>query len=295
MKTCGSLLIGCFLFLSMSNSLTAQINSGTVKTWYSLSVNTRLTKNLSATFGQFYGFDVDPYEKGFGQKSFRLSFKGGKHLSLSAGYSKTTVSGKEQGKSKSRFYGGVSWKSKLGVWRISNGLRYEKHSQEEKRYSGRVIYSFLLRPKSKLLVPKIRLTPFLGTQFYYNIGGKPLRQYDSDGTKLAKVAPYGLHRFRVRWGISFKPVKAVKFTFYNMYQKEFNTKGAINNHHQINVENPETKHISRRFSNYLVFGVNAKLYLRHVFSHNNKRSHRKTEKADEPDLYPDLMEGGASF
>ncbi len=250
------------ILLFTAFNCSAQSSQRPIKIWYSLGVSGKVTDELTINFGRMYSYDTEPYGQGYFQNTVGLYYRSLKHLSFSAGYTQTNILREEKPNlKKNRFYGAVSWKSKWDIWRISNAVKLEKHGSKEKKYNYRVIYSFYVRPRSDLIVPKIRLTPFFSSQFFYNIGGKPISQYDMEGNKLGKFEPNGWHRLRLRTGFYIKPIKHLKLTFYGIYQKEFNTGWAVKNHRQINVQNPKSGNISRAYKNYFVLGVSAKYYL----------------------------------
>ncbi len=251
----------------------AQTSQRPIKIWYGLSVSSKLTDVLAINFGKMYGYNTGPYDQNYSHNSIGLYYRPSKHLSLSAGYMMTNIP--KEGKAdlkKYRFYGAVSWKKKLEQWRISNAIRLEKHSPNEKKYSYRIIYSFYVRPKSNLIADKIKLTPFFGTRFYYNIGGNPISQYDFEGNKVGKFTPDGWHRLRLRTGFYFKPIKHLKFTIYGIYQEEFNTRTAVKNQRRINVVNPKSGNISRSYRNYFILGISAKYYLPKIGKFMKKKS-----------------------
>ncbi|HFA47878.1 MAG TPA: hypothetical protein ENJ95_02530 [Bacteroidetes bacterium] len=116
----------------------------------------------------------------------------------------------------------------------------------------------------------MKLTPFISTQLFQNIGGEPISQYDREGNKTGRFAPEGLHRGRVRTGIYFKPAKYMKVTVFGMFQKEFNTIWSEKNNRNINVKSPKSGKTYRRFNDYFVAGLSAKFYVPH---------HKKSKKS----------------
>lgn len=256
--------------------LWSQDRENPLKIWNSVGVRASLTEDLHLYVNQLYGFNSAPLDLSFIQTSVRIQYRFGKHLNLSAGYlSSNSIRKDAPNKRKYRYFGTLSWRSKLDIWRISNGFKFEIHDPKETRYDYRFIYSFYIRPKSNLIAPKIKLTPFFNVQLYYNIGGKPITQYDDEGNKIGRFEPEGFHRVRLKSGFYLKPVKRIKLTFYGMYQKEFNTPRAIKSHRMINIENPVTGNISRPFQNYFVAGMSLRFYL----SNSSKR--KKVDTSDD--------------
>ena len=262
-----------YILLLFSLSAICQENSRPLKAWYSIGVSEKISKKISWGYNRTYGFATSPHGLKYIQNTFSLRIKQGRHMSLSAGYTNTgTMGGEKTSPNKYRYFGAINWRAKKNIWRIYNGLKYEKHSPDERKYAHRLIYSFYIRPKSNLIAPKIKLTPFFNTQLYYNIGGKAISQYDIEGSKIGKSVPNGLHRIRWRTGFYFKPTKRIKLTIYGMAQEEFNTPRARRNHKEINVLNPRTGKTSRRFNNYFVLGMSAKYYLPSFYKKKNRRN-----------------------
>jgi hypothetical protein len=250
------------VLMSLSICLWAQKPEATLKLWSSVALRANIVHKLSVDLSRMYGFSTMPLSLQFTQTSARLQYSPGSHLTLSASW---LVSRAERnngrGLSKYRYSGLIGWRSKFRIWRAANSVKIEFFDSNETRYDKRVIYSFYIRPKNMKISRATKWAPFFNIRFYYNMGGKAITQYDKEGDKIGNFSPEGVHRARFRMGVYFKLYKTLKVTLQAMYQEEFNTIWSLKQNKKINVRNPNTGKITRRFQNYYVLGVSAKMYI----------------------------------
>ena len=71
-----------------------------------------------------------------------------------------------------------------------------------------------------------------------------------------------------------------------MHQEEFNTIWALKNHSLINVQNPNTGKISRRFQNYLVVGTSIRIYFPTIIK---TKKIKKTNPTKEPEEFDGIL------
>ncbi|RMG24333.1 MAG: DUF2490 domain-containing protein [Bacteroidetes bacterium] len=272
-------LIACLGLGALGQNRPRDINQ-----WLVVGVYTKLNKQFSLNLGQNYGFDYEPRKLKYVQTSGSIGYRLSSSLWLSAA-TQWTASPREEGFShKWRFAAGISLRTRLKNWQLSNSLNVEQHTKKEKKYRLRLIYTFYLKPKSLVNLGDFKFMPFASTRLYYNIGGSPISQYNAEGKRVVKQSPDGLHRFRGTLGIYFRPTKSLKLTLYSMLQEEFNTPWDIQNHRRINVVNPRTGRVSRAFSNKLVLGISIKYYLPTLLGERKKRLARQAS-SQKPENY----------
>lgn len=254
-----------------------------LRVWNSIGLRAPFGGPLVLDINHQFGFDAQPWELKFTQSTANLEWNVGKQLDLAGGVVMTSPlrDNEETTLRKFRYYLAADWNNKSGIWRYSNGLKFEAYDRFETKYNYRVVYSFFIRTKSNLILPKLQFTPFLSTNLFYNIGGSAITAYDPEGNKLGRFVPEGLHRARIRAGFSIKPVDFFKLTFSGMFQKEFNTPWDIRQHRSINMINPLSGNISRRFQDYLVAGVSAKVYLPEWKGRNKEKREKKNRQPHE--------------
>ena len=122
--------------------------------------------------------------------------------------------------------------------RLRNNFGVQYYLTQLEKYQLRFTYKGKLYWYDKNLPMKLK--PFIQTSLYYYQGGIPIIYYDNQGNIDSFKSPNGLHRYRLKFGISLKPVKKVKqlgITIYYAIQQEFNLKGFGND---LNVVRPGT-------------------------------------------------------
>jgi hypothetical protein len=251
-----------YILILLSFSVSAQSPKDPSKLWSSAGLRVKLAKKMNAEINQMYGFDSAPVTLRFTQTSARIQYSPGGHLSFSAGWLVTKSLRRQKPViHKYRYTGSVAWRSKIEIWRLTNSIKIELFDIRETRYDKRIIYSFYIKPKTMKMAPKIKWSPFINMRFYYNMGGKAISQYNNEGARIGKFTPDGLHRLRLKSGVYFKLFKKLKITLQGTYQEEFNTIWSVKNNQNINVRNPKSGNITRRFQNYFVLSISAKWYL----------------------------------
>lgn len=137
-------------------------------------------------------------------------------------------------------------------------------------------YRFTYRSKLYLRNRKwpLELSPFTQFSLYYYQGGNPIvgelegeegeegedGDLDSLATEVVRFqAPNGFHRYRIKAGISFKPIESIPnlgVVLYYAFNKEFNINGLGNNLHVLDPEEGRTHY---RFNNYAIYGIQINL------------------------------------
>jgi hypothetical protein len=108
---------------------------------------------------------------------------------------------------------------------------------------------------------------------FYNIGGNPIQYYDKNEVSTVMQTPDGFHRGRLSLNLNSKISKYLSLSVYYMMQREFNL--FTDDYHKINIVNPVTGNIIRRFQDYNVIGTSLSLDF-NLYKKKNK-STKKTE------------------
>ena len=113
--------------------------------------------------------------------------------------------------------------------KISNRILVQQFFPSLEKYSTRIqLVSRLSYRKSDL---PMALKPFAQGALYYYAGGVPLLYpEDESDTLFYEASPNGWHRFRVKVGASFRPIKSMKnfnITAYYAWNREFNTNRGV--------------------------------------------------------------------
>lgn len=149
-------------------------------------------------------------------------------------------------------------------WRFDQELGAQFYFPQLEKYQYRFQYNVRLTYRRKKM--PMRLRPFVQASLFYYLNGIPDFYYNEDGSLGEYKSPDGLHRYRVKYGVSFRPVKSIKklnMVLYYNTQKEFNLPGLGND---LNVTSPlqESKDIQRikyPLNNYNVYGIQLNLFL----------------------------------
>lgn len=95
--------------------------------------------------------------------------------------------------------------------------------------------------------------------YYYN-GGKEFEKSLDEQAELSMTdPPNGIHRYRLRAGLSFKPIpryKPLSLVFYYATQREFNIQGFGND---LNIEVDYQNKPLLPFNNFNIIGIQASL------------------------------------
>ncbi len=140
--------------------------------------------------------------------------------------------------------------------RLSNRLIVQQYIPRFEKYQTRIQYNVKLSYRRGNL--PIALKPFVQGALYFYLNGEPISYYD-DNFNLVEVAPpNGFHRYRVRFGTSFRPVpkyKKLSIVLYFALNREFNFSWLGKD---INVPNPPQNGViytSYQFNNYNILGA----------------------------------------
>ena len=235
------------LFLASVFSVNAQND---LKSWNSAQLNLSFTKKLDLRFSHLRGYNIsNGFSSDFSQSSVHLDYDFTKRFSMSTGAILGSFSAVDGA---NRFVLRGTYKIPLAdVLNWSNSIQGEIHSSTETRYRYRLIYITRLSTKRRL--DFLRLSPSVSYSLFYNIGGNPIQYYDKNEVPTVQQTPDGFHRGRLSLNLNSKITKNLSLSVYYMMQREFNL--FTNDYHKINIVNPVTGKIIRRFQDYNVIGT----------------------------------------
>jgi hypothetical protein len=259
----------CSLFLASVFSVNAQND---LKNWNSAQLDLSLTKKLDLRFGHLRGYNIsNGFSSDFNQSSIHIDYDFTKRFSMSTGAILGSLSAADGA---NRFTLRGTYKTPIAdILSWSNSIQGEVHSSNETRYKYRLIYITRLATKKRL--DFLRLSPSVSYSLFYNIGGNPIQYYDKNEIPTVRQTPDGFHRGRLSFNLNSRITKNLSFSIYYMMQREFNL--FTDDYHKINIVNPVTGKITRRFQDYNVIGTTL------AFDFNlYKKKKKSTRKIEDP-------------
>ena len=277
--------------ISFGTSRAQDLTTGK-KVWYSFYTNGKLGQKTTLEYYQLNGFNLNRHSFSFNQQEVLLDYRLKRSHHIYSAYSFSLykyISAYER-----RYSLEPNALNTIGFHRLAIGYRHKKrlnatfllnqdaaiqvYAPRLTKYRARVVY------RAKISANRagwpMRAKPFVQGGIFYYMGGTPIPYYseeaiDSLGENATpeKIAsPNGLHRARVRAGISFKPIKKcenLSLTFYWALNKEFNLFGNDLNSEvpedvdtgEFNFE-PNGENIYNKFNNYHIFGIHLTYLIR---------------------------------
>tara|TARA_B100000674_G_scaffold223733_1_gene183561 strand:- start:1208 stop:2026 length:819 start_codon:yes stop_codon:yes gene_type:complete len=161
-----------------------------------------------------------------------------------------------------RFGFGTQYSYKINRnFRVLNKVVAQLYTPRLQKYKYRYMHVFTLNYRHRKLPFKLR--PFAQSFLYYYSGGFNY-DYKNEEGEIDSAPPNGLHRYRVRFGFSFKPVPKMKLLTLKAYygfQQEFNTPWG----NDLNVKRIGTytgnMFTDMKFNNYTIWGLQLNLIL----------------------------------
>jgi|GEM_PF-2906294 len=259
------LFFGCLILFSPR--LYGQDPKPGFKSWFDYTMSYRLSKKYSFSFNQIWSLNVNPYRVGFIQNDLRLTYRLKYRTFLSIGYVWSLF--KDSPSLRNRYDKIPNFTGMLGFSRVYTQFSYKhnfyskrvqlKHTgsfqyffPQLKKYQYRLTYAAKLYFRVKNF--PWRGVPFVENKFFVYLGGVPARYYDETGNIIDRRSTNGIHRYRIKTGIRFRPSKKRFYlTPYFFFQKEFNP-GFLSS--DLNIAIPNSNRVSYRFNDYFVAGLN---------------------------------------
>tara|TARA_Y100000589_G_scaffold312872_1_gene333652 strand:- start:2051 stop:2869 length:819 start_codon:yes stop_codon:yes gene_type:complete len=268
--------ITLFLFLVMSFVVCSQDLTNNQKLW--LSNYTFVKLNSRFSLDNFYVMSYDLHKNnrfGFAQTDLGFNYHLNKKLRFFMAYSNSqfrflnSYYNRYDREPNSlgymtfhRFGLGTQYIYKINRnFRVINRVVAQFYTPKLQKYKYRHMHVFTINYRHRKLPFRIR--PFAQSFLYYYSGGFDY-EYKNETSEVESAPPNGLHRYRIRFGFSFKPLPKVKLLTLKAYygfQQEFNTPWG----NDLNVERignyTGNVYTDMKFNNYIIWGVQFNLIL----------------------------------
>jgi len=236
-------VLGLILIIAGCNLLQSQ---NEVKLWTAHSYSTKVSDKWRIRAGQLYLFDENVSLSSL-QNSARLEYRLDKKFRLGLGYTRSSDPADVDQTAKNRVETRFRYRVRWGKLRIYNYLRGEWHFPERSKFEYRIRYALGLHAGDWGM--PLRITPYITNELHYYLNGRPFQYRDGNGEKLVKQSPDGLHAYRIRLGVRFRPFKRASASLSFMRQTEFNIGSPFR---RLNVTDPRNGEIKRSFNNFSV-------------------------------------------
>lgn len=253
--------------LSISQTLAQDLRPG-VKTWFDYTLEYNFKKSYTFGFNQIFSMNTSPYRLGFIQNDFGFDYRIKRRMYIGVGYVWTLFKDSKSLRERygldpniigmldfNRIYLDYSYKHDFFSKRVAlkHKFSFQYFWPELRKYQYRITYAFKFYFRFKNFL--WNGVPYLENKFYVYLDGIPANYYDIVTGEIVKTSPpNGLHRYRIKAGVRFKPTKKRFYvTPYFFYQREFNTGLLPGN--DLQIINPNTGSFSYTFNNYFVAGI----------------------------------------
>ncbi len=268
-KIC-TIIVGLILFCI--NITSAQDDEPRNSIWYSNYIYVKLNKKFYLDNFLVSAFDLDKKHRfGFIQTDLALNYRLNKKIRFLGAYSNSQFRyfnsykrrfGKDPNLFDAltihRFGVGIQYRLKfLTSFRFNQKLVAQYYTPQPEKYQFRYVYSGKLSYRHKNA--PLHLSPYFQYFLYYYSGGKEFEYEDMDTGEIVNQASNGLHRYRIRAGVSFKPIpkyRPLSLVFYYAIQREFNIEGFGND---LNITVPGRKRPLLPFNNSNIIGMQVNL------------------------------------
>lgn len=247
------------IVLATVHVLKAQDVDSEIIHFYSFNLDYKINTQINLQAGELFSFDSRSYHLNFVQSKLGATYRFNKRISMDFFYKPLLFKNTSGDIWYHRLSTSFHYRSRLFSFPIKNSITADWFFPQLKKYRYRFIYSIKLSLKNNFL--PLRATPYLKSQLYYYLDGKPLNYWDDNREKLlARNAPNDFHRLRLGTGVRFRPSKHLYVSLYYIWQIEFNTTFTTNR--QINILNKSQTAIKYPFNDYQVIGLSLSYYLR---------------------------------
>lgn len=272
--------IAIILTLIMVSSVSGQVDSSTpeVRPWYSLYLNKKINHRWSVDAFSLLAMRSMKQDFWLTQVSLGANYRVNRFWTLSANYGHSRY--KHTGAWWNRNYpdlepgilGTVAFQS-LGLTirrtdriserlRLTNRIAVLKYFPRFQKFGTRVQLTSQLNYVKRDLPFGVR--PFVSGAVYYYMDGVPVNYYNEGFEVVDFASADGLHRYRIRIGVNFRPVPTNRRLSMNIYygvNREFNGSG-----NDLNFLRPSSSgerfFTTYPFNNYNILGIQANYFLR---------------------------------
>ncbi|RLD28817.1 MAG: hypothetical protein DRI75_05440 [Bacteroidetes bacterium] len=217
------------LLFFTSFTISSQDLTNNLKAWTGANLSYEINENVKAKLSQLFAFNVSLGNYSFSQTKLSLSYKIKRRTYVEGGYVRglfnDSNSLRAQGASSGwfntlvvdRIYGNFSYKHDL-VHRLSlrHKIEFQYFFPDLDKYKTRSLYSTRLGYNVK----RSSLSPYIDGQFFYYQGG---------------IISDGIKRYRIKAGLSFKPIKdsSMRASIYYLFQNEIKTEQLPDNDYTV--------------------------------------------------------------
>ncbi len=279
-----TLFVLIILYAFLQNVFSQDLLSGN-KIWYSTYINYKLNKRLFIDAYLLNGFDAIPHSFSFNQNDFAINYKINKKQTAYFGYTQSFYKWQPYYDKYDKF---ISVFHTISFNRLFAGFKYKLNIFSHFKMQNDIGAQYYLTQLEKYQIRftdkakiywynknwPMKIVPSVQLSVYYYQSGIPLVYYNDLGNIISFKSPNGLHRYRVKFGFSFKPFKSFNqlgIKLYYAIQREFNIKGFGND---LNVIRPGTitdilypytpspYGVKYPFNNFKIFGVQINFILK---------------------------------
>lgn len=219
--------------------------------WGTVNLTAPVTKKFDIRLGHTRAYEFNGGKNSFNQTQLRFEYDILKNTKLYIGALLNGIPASTKGVRK-RVFARVTYKAKFfNAINWTNGLQGEINSKEETRFKYRIMLYSSLGLKQRFT--RLKLSPSVTYNLFYNIGGDPLQYYTNAGKKTVKQTADGFHRGRLYLNLNSKLNERFSITAYAMFQREFNL--FTDTYRSINVVNPIKGKVARSYDNINVVGL----------------------------------------
>lgn len=241
------------------------------KAWYGLSLSKKLNSRWSLQNFSLLGTRSFRHDFWFFQNDLAVHFNVNRLVRVSLGYGHTLYRysswWRRHYPQQPNFMNALSFHSLSAAierrwdigrkFRLTNDLIIRYYVPRFEKYETRLHYTVRFGYRKRDL--PLGMKPFLQGAVYYYLNGEKTNYYDENFNRTSYASPDGVHRFRGKVGLNFRPAKEARgfsITLYYGINREFNMKGAGKD---LNVTHPSatgrTLLITNPFNNYDIAGL----------------------------------------
>lgn len=231
------------------------------RVWNNFGISAPLTKKLSArvSYLKSFSFTDHAFETSFNWYAFRLNYDYNRDWDFSIGSAWMNLP--TANRTTFRVMAEGTHRIKLDRrFVLRNSLQLESHNEQENRFDYRFIYSARIGLRKRL--DFLNVAPSLTYGLFFNVGGDPLRYFNEQGEQIARKSSNGFHRGRLMANFNFKISDPIRLSVFYTNQHEFNL--GVSKTNEINVLNPNTGRIQRRFNNQHIIGFSLSFQLKGI-------------------------------
>ena len=260
-----TILFIIFISISPCISQDEDLEPG-IRPWYSLSLSKTINKQWSIGQYSLIGFRSQSHDFWLGQVDWSVRYKPHKRWTLQMGYGQTFY--KYSDWWESRYDQDPVFSNLIRFHIVTMGVQHRYYPNRALSLTNKLVvqhylpafekyqtrFRWISRVEIRSIRSKHRIRPYLEASLYYYQNGQSLEEPSED-----LLAPNGLHRYRLKAGLSFRPLpkyNRLTVSIYSFYNHEFNIPGLGN---PLNVRNPssssERGSIRLPFAKYSVMGL----------------------------------------